>query len=205
MRHRTVSPPFAILATFLCGFLASACAPRVHLATVLENPDVVTSDDGFTVTFWVQMDAIDVSIANVSSEPIEVIWQKASIVDTAGNAWDVMRGGGRGALAARDLTGDDISLIPPRAMMHESISPRRMVTYSNGWVRQPFLPIRCGRGRCTIDGDLVGQTVRLNLTLLLRGKERTFDWRFFITKAVKSIRGTRPKDPAFYAPAAVTH
>lgn len=197
-RMRVWPSHLARAATFLLlGVALSACGRMVHIATQLQNPDLVQPDDGFTATFKVGTRVIEISIENTSSEPIEVIWQKSSIVDTNGDSWDVMRSGGRGAWAARDFTGEDITRIPPHSTMKEWVAPRDKVTLDGNWSIRPYIPVECGPARCTGYKELVGKTVRLNMTLRLHGQDRDFDWRFLITRAVDSVRGVRPKDPDF--------
>lgn len=185
--------PLIPAALLLCSLTVSACRPLVHVATQLENP--VTPDDGFTADFQVSCGTIDISITNTNNKPIEVLWQKASIVDPDGNSWPVMHGGGRSTWSAKDFTDDDVTRIPPHSTLSDWIAPRQNVRFDDGWYIRPFIRVECGAAHCPGYESLVGKTIRLNMTLWVLGEERDFDWTFRITKAVESVRGARPTDP----------
>lgn len=68
--------PVRVAAPLLCSLGASVCRPPVHIATQLEDPDIVRPAAGFTADFCVSSGAIDISSKIESSEPKEVLWQK---------------------------------------------------------------------------------------------------------------------------------
>ena len=175
------------------SLLASGCAPMVHIRTERIATEGIEANDPFHFELVVYTDSIGFTLTNQDTEPIEILWQKTSLVGVDGTTFDVMHDGGRGVWAARDFPGEDISRIPPKATLREQIIPKRSVGFEagpmrSGWVVASYLPVECGPVRCTGYKDLPGKTVRLNMTVRTRGNERVFDWTFRIESAFVSTR-----------------
>jgi hypothetical protein len=184
------------------GLYIAACGVVLHLKIVPDQGDFDTEKYGFASKFDVGTEAVTMTLTNLSDEPIEVLWHKTTLVDTEGNALDVMHGGGRTTIAAKNIGGADVSRIPPGAKLTELVVPKNRVEFSggNGWIAAPFIEVECGPVRCTGLDGLAGKYARLNATLRLKGEERTFDWRFRIAEAFYTTtrdrqRGTLLRNP----------
>ena len=151
-------------AMLCCALLAAGCAPRVHIATQLELPDPVTPESGITADLRVSPDSIAMALTNVGSEPVEVLWQKTVMVDSAGHPWEVEHGTGRGTFAALTFSADDVSVIAPGDRFREVIRPRRRADVAATSEVAPFTPIECGPVRCVGYETLLDKTVRLAMT-----------------------------------------
>ena len=168
----------------------------VHVATEPIGAGGPGPDDQLRIELHLRTDALEVSITNLGETPVDVLWDKASLVDTQGQASAVVHSAAGGKWAAADLPGD-VSRIPPHATLDDFLVPTRDVGFvpNEGWNIDSLLPVECGPMRCIGYHELVGQTVRLSLTVQVQGAERTFEWTLRITQAVRSVRGNRPKDP----------
>jgi hypothetical protein len=170
----------------------------VHVAAQRDGPAGATLDGQLSVDLHLRTDAIWISIANLGETPIDVLWGKASLVDTAGNVYGVVHSAAEGS-PAPDPPGHS-SRIAPKATLDAFVIPTRCVRFDAryGWVVEPLLPVECGPIRCVGYHELVGKTIRVSLPMQVSGTERAFDWSFLITNAVRSSRGTRPEDPALH-------
>lgn len=182
-------------AILCCALFAAACAPRVHIATQLEPPDPAIPEIGITADLRVSPDSIAMTLTNVGSQPIEVLWEKTVMVDPAGHPWAVDHGSGRGTFAVLTFTGDDVSTLAPGDTLREVIRPRGRADVTATAEVAPFTPIECGPVRCSGHETLLDKTVKLEMTVRRAGVERQLDWRFRITRVVTSVRGDRPTAP----------
>lgn len=165
----------------------------VHVVTEPDNSRGPGPNDPLTVDLGLRTDALEVSISNRGDAPVDVLWNKASLVDTEDKTYPVVHSGADRSWAVPDLPGD-VSRIPPHTTLNDFIIPTRSVGFdaAEGWIVEPLLPVECGPIRCIGYHELVGKTVRLNLTVQANGAERVFEWTLRITEAVKSMRGGRP-------------
>jgi hypothetical protein len=168
----------------------------VHVATEPVGGDSSTPTDPVAVFLRLSTDALGVSIANRGDAPVDVLWDRATLVDTDGNASGVIHGAGINAGAPSDLPGD-VSRVPPHSTLDDFLIPTRCVGFTpgEGWIVTSLLPVECGPIRCIGYHELVGKTVRLTLPMQVEGAEHTFDQTLRITEAVRSSRGNRPTDP----------
>ena len=178
---------------------ASACGSKVHVATERGGSAATGANDPVSADLILSSDALELSINNRGETPVDVVWCKASLVDTAGQAFPVVRGGSASQEAAAGVS-NDVSRIQPHVTLHEFVIPTRSITFdkAEGWIVTPLLPVECGPLRCVGYHELVGKTVELKLPMVVDGTERTFDWPLRITQAVRSSRGTRPSDPKLH-------
>src|SRR5262245_56126528 len=154
-------------AAMLC-VVTAACSPMVHVTVERESAVAPAPEDEVNIALGVRDNGIALSITNVGASPVEVLWQKAVVVDTAGRASGVIHGDHTGAWAVPDLpAGEDISRIPPGSTLYDMLLPTDRVVFDKyyGWLVQPFLPVECGPIRCTGYHELVGQVVRLSLPM----------------------------------------
>ncbi len=168
----------------------------VHVATEREGSGGAGPDDQVAVDLRLRTDVIEMTISNRGETPVDVLWDKASLVDTEGNTSGVVHSGAEGDWTTPDRPGD-VSRIGPHATLTDFIVPTRSVRFDPyyGWIVQPVLPVECGPIRCIGYHELVGKGVRLSLPMQVNGEERIFEWTLRITEAVKSTRGARPSDP----------
>lgn len=166
----------------------------VHVAT--ESTIDVDPGNQITVRAWLRTDAIEVSIVNGGSSPIDVLWDKASIVDLDGSVSAVVHNGLKEAGPPSDLPGD-VSRIAPSSVLNDLIVPAEKFGFDKdyGWLVEPLLPIECGPLRCVGYHELVGKSVGLRLVMQVDGAEYVYESTLRITNAVRSSRGTRPDDP----------
>lgn len=168
-----------------------ACAPQVHVRFVPEGPETQV---GETLVGSLDVNPVSVVLAikNYGAEPTVILWHKSSIVFD-GDALEVMRDGGRGLLAARDVTGEDFSPIEPGATFGDTIYPRRSVVFEGDeWTFRSFLPVECGAIRCVFTEGIVGKSLEVNIAVRSQDADRTLKWRFRIESADWSVRGARP-------------
>ena len=178
------------------GLTFAGCGPMVHVATEHECSGCTEINDRVTIALQLRVDALGISITNLGDTAIDVLWDRAVLVDVDGNASAVVHGDPGEAWAAADASGD-VSRIPPHSTLDDFVIPIRDVTFDprEGWFVGPLLPVECGPIRCLGYHELVGKTLRLTLALQVEGGERVVEWTLRITDAVKSVRGARPSDP----------
>jgi hypothetical protein len=177
--------------------LAIGCAPQMHIKLIPEG-DPIRPGDTMAASFNATPTSITVAITNFGDEPLEVLWHKSSLVGIDGEALEIIHTGGRGLMAARAVSGQDYSAIPPRATLRDEIYVRRDVHFDDddGWDVDSYIPYECGSFDCTFAGDLATRSVRLSLTFRRGQTEQTYEWRFRIAQAYYSIRGGRPPEQA---------
>ena len=168
----------------------------MHVATQRGGSAGASPSDPVSADLTLGTDAIEVAITNRGETPLDVQWSKATLVDTGGKAFGIVRSGAVDDGAGPGLSGD-VSRIPPHGTLHDFIIPTRSLTFdkAEGWIVTPLLPVECGPLRCIGYHELVGKTVELKLPIVVDGTERMFDWTLQVTEAVRSSRGTRPSDP----------
>ena len=169
----------------------------VHVATERDGSGGSGVGEPLSVDLRLRTEAIEVAITNRGETPVDVLWDKASLVDTQGKASAVVRSSTGDQWAAPDVSGD-VSRIPPHGTLHVFIIPARSVSFEreSGWIVDQVLPVECGPLRCTGYHELVGKTVSLRLPMQVNGVEQNFEWTLRITDAVKSFRGGRPQEPS---------
>jgi hypothetical protein len=168
----------------------------VHVATQCEGCGAPGPDDPIDIGLRLRTDAIEITISNRGETPVDVLWDRASLVDTAGDTWGVVRSGAAGGSPTPDVPGN-VTRIPAHASLTDYLLPTRSVRFDAyyGWIVEPVLPVECGPIRCVGYHELVGKSVRLTLPVQVNGEERVFEWTLRITETVKSTRGARPSDP----------
>lgn len=183
-------------AAVLVAVLVCGCGPRVDLRSSTTRIPPEAQDDPFVVSVQIVAAGFAVSLTNRSDAPIEALWHKASIVDSDGIALEIARDGGRSAGSARDLSGDDVSVIPARSTFVEYVQAKKRISFSPGagWDTRPLISIECGPVRCVGFEELVGRQYRLSLPIRAGGREQLFEWTVRITDAIYSTRATRDSD-----------
>jgi hypothetical protein len=131
----------------------------VHVAAHLDGPTGATLGDQLSVDLHLRADAIRVSITNLGEAPIDVLWGRASLVDTEGSVYGVVHSGATGSPDPEPL--GTISRIAPKATLDDFVVPTRSVRFDPryGWLVEPLLPVECGPIRCVGYHELVGKTV----------------------------------------------
>jgi hypothetical protein len=192
--HLQRKPGWRIAGAVLYLAAVSACGPMVHVTVEREGSGPPTAEDEVGVVLRVRTDGVGVSITNRGASPIDVLWQKAVLVDTEGKASGVLPGMSSAWVVPDLPAGEDVSRIPPGATLDGIIIPTSRVTFDPyyGWLVQPLLPVECGPIRCTGYHELVGKTVRLSLPMRVHGEEQVFDLSYRIADTEKSMRGNRP-------------
>jgi hypothetical protein len=185
-----------IAAAVLCIVSVAGCGPMVQVATEPVGAGGAGPAEQLAVNLRLRTDAIEASISNLGEAPVDVLWDKATLVDTDDKTSGVVHSAAVSTGATSDLPGD-VSRILPHATLTDFLIPARCVGFTpgEGWIVAPLLPVECGPIRCVGYHELVGKTVRLGLTMQVQGVERTFEWTLRITEAVRSVRGARPNDP----------
>ena len=193
-RPRRVHRPW-IAAVVLTSAVVAGCSPMVHIAAAPETAAGADPDDPVGIVLRLRPEAVEVTIANRGESPVDVLWDRALLVDTAGRSSRVVRSSIGPKWGATDRSGD-VSRIPAHSTLTDVIIPSNGVEFdpASGWVVQPFLPVECGPIRCTGYHDLVGRTVHLSVVTQADGTERVTESTYRITSAVKSMRGARPDE-----------
>lgn len=174
---------------------ATACGTRIHIATEPVGEGGPAATDPLSVQLRLSPAALEVVMSNLGTEPVDVHWDRSSIVDIDGTASALVHSES-GAFPAEGL-GVAVSRILPLTTLDAYVLPMRHVSFTPGgrWVAAPMLPIECGPLRCVGYRDLVGKTLRLSLATRTGGADHVYEWTLRITRTVLSIHGTRPTDP----------
>ena len=182
-------PLFVLMSVAGCGTMA-------HVATEPVGDSGITAADPLAVQLRLSVEALELTIINRGTTPLEVLWDKSSVVSTDGRPSAIVHSEGS-AWDSPDANAFTVSRIMPYMPLHTFLVPMRDVSYTpgEGWLVSPMLPVECGPMRCVGYHELVGQTVHLTLVMRIDGAERTFEWTLRITRAERSVRGNRPKDP----------
>ena len=133
----------------------------------IEQPAFRKQTDSYELTATVNPANVAFTLANNTDEPIEVIWDESSFIETAGTAGRVVH---EGVKYNNSSERQPNTFIPPHAQVKDSIFPVSKIQQVSGiWTNDALLPL-------IFKGDAVaismnGREFSVYLRLLVEGKK----------------------------------
>ena len=136
-----------------------------------KGSDGMAFEDGFIKIQFLLASQLAFEITNKRAEPIEILWDSASIVDLKSQAHRVLHAGVR--YIQRDQPMPP-TVIPPNAKMSDGVIPSDYVSYeSSNWQVKSFLEIILDSG---------GQTFSLFLPMKINGVTKNYNFVFKLSR-----------------------